>query len=258
MRWIAMADALGFDPGVAGMHFIEGRFSIPELFTRVQEEVTKLGGVDLVEVDTSATYFDTDDENDNVQMGGHARMLRRLTTLPGGPAVLIACHPTKHATNDCMLPRGGGAFLAEIDGNLTCIKTGTVAEVHWQGKFRGPDFAPISFQLDTVYAPQLVDSKGRVLPTVMAVPITDKMKEEIEGSDLNDQDQVLLLVSQFPGKSLAGMAEALGWSYQSGDPDKSRAQRATNVLKRDGLLRAERGKLVLTGIGEKEVKRLEP
>ena len=28
------------------------------------------------------------------------------------------------------------------DGNLTCIKRGTIAEVHWQGKFRGCDFAP--------------------------------------------------------------------------------------------------------------------
>ena len=145
---------------------------------------TKLGGVDPVEVDTSATYFDQDDENDNVQMGGHARMLRTVTTLSGSPVVLIACHPTKHATNDCMLPRGGGAFIAEVDGNLTCIKTGTVAEVHWQGKFRGCDFAPIGFQLETVYAPSLVDSKGRSIPTVMATPITEQMKEEIAGGEL--------------------------------------------------------------------------
>ena len=219
---------------------------------------TKLGGVDLVEVDTSATYFDQDDENDNVQMGGHARMLRKLTTLSGSPVVLIACHPTKHATNDCMLPRGGGAFIAEVDGNLTCIKTGTVAEVHWQGKFRGCDFAPISFQLETVYAPSLVDSKGRSIPTVMATPITEQMKEEIAGGELNDQDQILLLMSQFPGKSIAGMAEALSWFYDSGDVAKSRAQRAVDALRRDNLLKMERGKLALTDRGKKEVKTLEP
>ena len=39
MRWVAMADVMGFDPGIEGMHFIEGGFSIPELFSRVQDEV---------------------------------------------------------------------------------------------------------------------------------------------------------------------------------------------------------------------------
>jgi hypothetical protein len=258
MRWMAMAYEMKFDPGVEGMHFIEGRFSISELFSRVSDEVSKLGGVDFVEVDTSATYFEKDDENDNVQMGNHARMLRTLTTLPGSPAVLVACHPTKHATNESMLPRGGGAFLAEVDGNLTCIKTGTIAEVHWQGKFRGCDFAPISFQLHTATAPSLVDSKMRPIPTVMANPITEELKAEIEGVDLSDQDQVLLLMQMHPGKSLADMASSLSWFYESGDPDKSRSQRATNALKKDGMVKLERNKWTLTEKGKKEAKRLEP
>jgi hypothetical protein len=35
-----------------------------------------------------------------------------------------------------------GAFLAEIDGNLIYKKDDSAIELHWQGKFRGPDFAP--------------------------------------------------------------------------------------------------------------------
>ena len=45
---------------------------------------------------------------------------RTLTTLPGGPCVLVLCHPIKHVSEpEQLLPRGGGAFLAEVDGNLT-------------------------------------------------------------------------------------------------------------------------------------------
>src|SRR5262249_19301658 len=43
----------------------------------------------------------------------------RELQLPGGPTTIINCHPTKNATDDNLLPRGAGAFLAEVDGNLT-------------------------------------------------------------------------------------------------------------------------------------------
>jgi hypothetical protein len=158
-----------------------------------------------------------------------------------------------------MLPRGGGAFLAEVDGNLTGIKRDSVVELHWQGKFRGADFPPLMFHLAKATAPDLVDSKGRLIPTVMAKPITEKVKEEIEGEAMNDQDQVLVLMSKFPGKSLAGIAEALGWFFDSsGEPNKPRAQRAVNQLRRDTLVKLERGKWTLTDKGEKEAKRLKP
>ena len=39
-------------------------------------------------------------------------------------------------------------MIAEFDGNLTCRRTETVTEVHHQGKFRGPDFAPMHFTLE--------------------------------------------------------------------------------------------------------------
>ena len=76
-------------------------------------------------------------------------MLRSFVDLPGGPTILVTCHPTKKPNMDNLLPRGGGAFLAEVDGNLVCIKdAGTmVVEVTTHGKFRGPDFAPFSFKL---------------------------------------------------------------------------------------------------------------
>src|ERR1035437_2271069 len=147
MRWLAMADSMKFDPAKIDVHFLPGVFKLSEIADRIKAEIKLIGDVALVVVDTSAAYFEGDAENDNVQMGAHARRMRSLVKLPGEPCVLVACHPVKNAGSDNLLPRGGGAFIAEMDGNLTCVKTDAVVTVHWQGKFRGPDFAPIPFHL---------------------------------------------------------------------------------------------------------------
>jgi hypothetical protein len=70
-----------------------------------------------------------------------------LTTLPGGPCVLALCHPIKHVIDpNQLLPRGGGAFLNEVDGNLSAWKRDEdIVELHHTGKLRGPGFEPISF-----------------------------------------------------------------------------------------------------------------
>ena len=157
------------------MHFIPGVFKISELFGRVEKEVRELGGTALIIVDTSAAYFEGEAENDNTQMGAHGRMLRRLTTLPGKPCVITCCHPPKGATSkEAMLPRGGGAFIAEIDGNLICAKKDSIVELHWVGKFRGPDFEPINVpDLDGGTCAKLKDSKGRRIPTVIARQLSE-------------------------------------------------------------------------------------
>jgi hypothetical protein len=180
MRWACMADQMHFDIETIGVCFIPGVFSIDELEARISQEAEQHGGFSLVIVDTSAAYFPGDDENDNAQMGNHARRLRRLTTLPGKPFVIVCCHPTKNANNENLLPRGGGAFIAEMDGNLVCIKRDAVVELHWQGKFRGLDFEPIAFQLRSVTAERLKDSKGRPIPSVMADVLSEKGRADLE------------------------------------------------------------------------------
>jgi hypothetical protein len=90
--------------------------------------------------------------------------MRQLTTLPGRPVVFVSSHPVKNADTSNLLPRGGGAFLNEVDGNLTPVKRADLIEFHWQGKHRGPDFEPIYFALKPVTAPTLIDSKGSARP----------------------------------------------------------------------------------------------
>jgi len=115
---------------------------------RINAEAAKHGPFSLMVVDTSAAYYTGDDENSNTQLGAHARTLRSFVDLPGGPTVIATCHPTKNPNPDNLLPRGGGAFIAEVDGNLVLLKEpgGMVVDMTTHGKFRGPEFEPFSFE----------------------------------------------------------------------------------------------------------------
>lgn len=233
MRWIAEAHVSGFDGSTIDVHFIPGTFDIAGLFKEVDAAVEVLGGVDLIIVDTSAAYFLGSDENANAEMGKHARVLRTLTTLPGSPCVLVACHPTKNAVQDNLLPRGGGAFIAEVDGNLAAFRVGdSTVKMHWQGKFRGPDFEPVMFDLATVTAPTLMDSRGRSIPTVIANVISSGEVGKRKAAERRDEDDLLIQMEINGKRSLSGFAEDLGWFDQDSKPHKRRASGASEKLKR--------------------------
>jgi hypothetical protein len=187
--------------------------------------------------------------SDNVQMGQYARLQRSLVDLPGGPTVLALCHPTKGASEENLLPRGGGAYLNEVDGNLTVKNNGSVVELHWQGKFRGADFAPLSFQLKTATHQRLKDSKGRHIKTVIANTSQRKASRIKE-------DQMLLVIDEHPRASLADLAKAAGWLLKNGEPNKMAAKRTIAALKSAKLVENGRNGPAITEKGKAEVKRL--
>lgn len=255
MRWLAMADVMEFDTDTIDVHFLPGVFKLSEIAGRIRDEVEKIGPVALVVVDTSAAYFEGDQENDNVQMGVHARRMRTLVTLPGEPTVLIACHPVKNAGPENLIPRGGGAFLAEVDGNLTCSKSDSMVTVHWQGKYRGPDFAPIPFQLQTVTTPALKDSKGRPIPTVVAKPLSERERSDAEANSRSDEDALLIAIADNERASMTGLATVLQWVTKDSKPYKARVQRSADRLKKGGYVKMERGALALSEKGKSEAIR---
>jgi len=247
MRWLAMAQAMGFDIETIPVHFLPGVFKLSEIAQQIATEVERIGPVALIVVDTSAAYFEGSEENANVEMGIHARRLRNLVTMPGGPCVLVCCHPVKNAGPDNLLPRGGGAFVAEMDGNLTLSKTDAVVTLHTQGKFRGPDFTPVSFMLASTTAERLKDSKGRSLPTVIAKAISEAEKSNAEANTRSDEDTLLLAIAASERTSLNGLADTLRWH-------RSKVQRCVARLKKGKYLNAERGSLTLTDKGKKEAQ----
>lgn len=247
------------NPSADQVYFITGVFDITEIRERVASEIKMLGGIDLVIIDTSAAYFLGDDELNNVQMGEHARMLRTLTGLPGGPCVLALCHPIKYAAGpDQLLPRGGSAFLNEIDGNLTAWKRDEdLVELHHTGKLRGPGFEPITFRLDKITAPTLLDSKGRMLPTVRAVAIGEQEEAKRADDVRKDEDALLLALLENADRSQRNLARACKFTLASGDPHVSKVQRVANRLKTAKLLKPGRGeRWRLTEEGTKTAKKL--
>lgn len=263
MRWILLCTKMGYDPDSVDVVFMPFTLDLSEQQIRdqINAEAAKHGPFSLLIVDTSAAYYSGDDENDNKKLGDHARMLRTFVNLPGGPTVLVTCHPTKTPDMTNLLPRGGGAFLAEVDGNLVVIKGkhDPVAEVTWHGKFRGPDFVPFHFKLIPAQDDKLIDSKGRRTWSVYAEQISDAERETLKQAGLSDQDKVLRAMLDHPGSSLAELAKVLHW-VTAGEyplPNKQKVGRLMPELISTKLVIKGRGdKYELTPKGRKEAEKV--
>ena len=238
MRWIKLCEELGVEPKDVPVFFLPGTPQLSAVRKQINTETLQHGPFALVIVDTSAAYFEGDNENDNVQMGKHARMLRSLSKLSGEPTVIVTCHPTKNADPDNYVPRGGGAFLNEIDTNLVCKRepNSMAVQLHWHRKIRGVDFGPISFELKHGQTEKLKDSQGRPIWTVTARPISQDEQTRLDESGHSDEGSVLLLMLEQPGLSMAKMAETQAWFYTDGQPNKSKVDRIIRALAKQKLV----------------------
>jgi hypothetical protein len=252
-RWIALAEHMNFSASLADVDFMPGVFSIADNVSRIEEQAERVGGYSLVCVDTVAAYFQGDEENSNKQLGDHARLLRTLTRLPGKPCVLTPAHPVK-GENGSLVPRGGGAFLAEMDGNLTCQRTEGSVQVHWLGKFRGPEFDAMAFDLLTVTSNKLTDSKGRHIPTVIAVPLSDVEQQERADATADDVRTLMSVMATNPGAPMSALAEKAGWFFATGKPNKSKVQRLVLDLRAGRYTEKTGNTWTLTQSGKKAAK----
>jgi hypothetical protein len=260
MRLIAMRAKRKLDIDPTDFLLIGDIQALDKDIARIKRDVERFGPVDLVVVDTSPSLFLGDDENKNPQMLAHAKLLRRLCDeLPGEPTVIANCHPTKVLSGpESLLPRGGGAFLNEMDGNLSLWGHGDrLADLHWAGKFRGPDFDKIKIKLTTVTTTGLVDRKDRLIPTVMAEIITEAEAEATEQAAEFQEDRLLVAMSKRPRSSMIDLARECGW-FVSGDlqkPNKSLVNRVIGRLKRDKLVTKDGRDYVLTKPGKSAAKK---
>lgn len=107
------------------------------------------------------------------------------------------------------------------------------------------------FLIKTVTHQELKDSKGRLIPTVICEPISDRRQEELEKQADADDLRILKYVAQFPRASLTDIAAGLGWTLFSGGPNKSRAQRAIKRLTGERLLKkSKQGFWIVTKEGK--------
>ena len=210
----------------------------------------------LVVVDSSAAYYSGGDENDNVQAGEHARTLRRLTSLPGRPAVLVCCHPTKAAERENMYPRGGSAFLAEIDTNLTIwASDGTIELSH--NKVRGPVIDALSLRVELVTLQGYVDRKARPVQAPVASPMTDVQAAIAHKATVEADNRLLFALLHHPKESLAEWARLCGWLTAANLPEKYKVSRALVRLQTDKLVSKSRHGWYLTSAGKSEAEQID-
>jgi hypothetical protein len=211
----------------------------------------------LIVGDTASSFFPGDDENSNVQAGTYARTLRTFTIdCDGYPAVVALCHPTKNASRGNLLPRGGGAFLNELDGNLSLWSEtpGEVTELHWCGKIRGPDFSPFGYRLRPVPT-GLTDERSRPEMTIVAEPMSEEAIADHSKQTLANEDAVLRMLRDHPGWSWAQIARETGWIDGDDKPERWRVQRALASLAEDRLIQRPRkgAQWTLTDKGEEVI-----
>jgi hypothetical protein len=208
----------------------------------------------LIIGDTAASFFPGDDENDNVQAGQYARILRSFTECQGTPAVVVLTHPVKNASRSLLLPRGGGAFLNELDGNLVLWSDtpGEVTQLHWQGKIRGPDFTPFGYRLRNVTT-GFTDRREREVMTIIAEPMSEEAAADHAKQATANEDVVLRALRDHPDWSYAQIAREAGWVDENDQPMRPRVQRAIASLADDKLVvqPRKRARWELTEKGEK-------
>lgn len=249
-RWIAMCEHLNIDPDKVSVHFLAGTLDLDEARPQIAKEAEDAGGFDLLVIDTGAAFFRGDDDNANVQMGTFARGCRQLTQMAGGPCVLVLMHPTKTPDRSNLVPRGGGAFLAEVDGNLTAWRDDVLVSLHHAGKLRGPGFDPLSLELSTVHSERLKDVRGRIVPTVIATAISKSEHVQREQVAESQENQLLHVIFLHKGKPGQFLAERLGW------PRLQKVYEVANRLIADGLIKKNRRGYALTAAGDAEAVRL--
>jgi hypothetical protein len=251
-RFLVAADYYGFDLGASKIRVIDGVINLKARMAAIVAEAALIDDLVLVLVDTAAAYFPGDDTNSNSQQAAYARLLRELTLLRGKPTVVVNCHPVKNAARDNLLPVGGGAFLNEVDGNLTLWADDKQVVLHWQGKFRGPEFEPLAFELVKAESASVVDAKGRPMPSVVALPIADVALEAGDRKRQEEENKVLWALAANPLASFMRIAQKCEFVLD-GREQKARVQRIMARLATDKLVTKHRGRYRLSGLGRKEL-----
>ena len=229
------------------------------LLEQIKKDAEAMGELTMVLVDTSVAFFGGDNENDNQQAYSHARDLRELSMLPGKPSVVVNCHPAagagKDMTRESCVPRGGSAFMNEIDTNLTVWSEGDTAEFHWMRKKRGPDFSPILFEYRAV---NIVQHEQNV-PTVVAHHIDEQREKDLRRNKIEAECRLLLAMYNAPNGTIREWALDAGFTIKTGrlagQAHVSFTVRTMESLKEYKLLeRSRRDGWILTKAGKEEAK----
>ena len=179
--------------------------------------------------------------------------------MPGKPCVVVCSHPTKNAQkHEELVPRGGGAFVAEVDGNLTLMKKDVgKSEMFWSKKFRGRIDNPVQIALTPVEAATTRDAKGRPLRSVLAAVADEPDAAELVAAR-SLRDRILILMADRRLRTTTDIAVGCNemLSGQRGGnetPGYRRTRHQVDQLAGNRSLRSSDARWQITPTGERHV-----
>jgi hypothetical protein len=252
MRLGVSAFYWNIDPTVIGRNVLvsDTRVSPEAIYKELKRDAQEHGPFVAVFIDTWQAFFDGRDSSKPVEAVEFTRRFRRFAYLPGNPAVILATHPVKNASNTELIPYGGGSILNEIDGNFTLSRqpSGLIA-LGWQGKLRGLDFEPPLFRIDHKTSPGIVNVKGELVEIPVMLPTSQAEVENREAAVANRDVRVLRAVDENPRASIRELETAARVT-------RGTLQRALNKLAKakPALVGKELDKWVSTKAGKEALK----
>jgi AAA domain len=246
MRLMVACFIFNIDPKIIDRDIVisDNRVRPEEIIDWVKEDG---GPFTIIIIDTWQAFFDGRDPNNNAEAASFTRRFRPLAATPGLPTVIIAAHPPKQASDDALLPYGGGATLNEVDGNFTLsLDDSGLYRFSSLGKIRGLPFDPLYFRIDRLDSPDVVTVEGtRVLMPVM-FPVDEEAVEARQEAFANRDLALLQAMADDPEGSIRKWAITLRWS-------KRAVSTTLNHLKRDKLVEKKARRWRLTKAGESVV-----
>ena len=180
-----------------------------------------------------------------MQMVTMAHSMRSIAATETKPAILIIAHPAgKTPSKDNLVPRGGGAFLAEIDGNLTVWSgDGTDQTLHHSQKFRGAGFEPSEWVMAAHKFDHLTDINNE--PIWLRVSRPQMLIEVLSREATNDQ-----LLRRYVGDVNAGISLSLREMEGQYDIKMWKARQIVARAKEEKLVKRYANKYVITPGGK--------
>jgi hypothetical protein len=259
-RFLVACHELRIKPESVPLHVIDRSFV---LATRIDELLAVVESCNavlvIVDTDQAVSLTAGAEENSNAERMAHAKQLRRLTRASSRPTVIDLCHPKARATRDELVPRGGSAFLNEVDGNIRLWLEGDTAEMFSDpNKFRGQQFA-LNFAKLLVHHDSVVDAKGRPIPVPYFRLIDDAEADQQRRHEWTDENRLLYVMDTSPLASIAEWARSCQWFTEDGEtPRKDKVHRLLKKLEKEkpALVQHFRGgRWRLTEAGKKEAQR---
>jgi hypothetical protein len=105
--------------------------------------------------------------------------------------------------------------MNELDGNLTLWNDGGLIELGWN-KVRGPEFEPITYRIENLGSPAILDNKGRqpqlpVLYPMSSQAVADRRKV-VEGREADEGTAILKAMRDTPGATFTQIEAATGFA----------------------------------------------